>query len=502
LRRLLQTLRERARIVLLGLALTLAAALIYLLTADKVYEAQADILATPVPNSQAVLSTIGVLTESGDPTLDVETAAQVVNSRAVADRAARRLGGGISGATLLDSVTVEPVPESNVVAVVAKGPSPEAAQARANAFASAAVAERRKDIRDNIDALLPRLQDDLSSASGTAAESLSSLITQLGGIRASGNATIQVEAEASPPSGPSSPHTALVLVAALLGGLGIGLAAAFAVQVLDPHLRREEQLRDLYGLPILARVPRDRSGIGPLVAGRVGQPTREAYRTLRATLVAGRERRGGLGSILVAGSGAAEGKSTTAINLAAALARPGNSVILVEADFRRPSIGKAIGVSPPQGNGIISVLLERVPLSDALVPVANLDLRLLMAEQGGTEFAELLSLPAAIRLLNEAGGLADYVVIDSPPLSEVADALQLARQVDAVLIVAKLGRSRLRKIRELGELLAANAIRPAGFVLIGVPPAREADGDQVRDDEGAPMRAARARPPAGPVTTR
>jgi hypothetical protein len=71
-----------------------------------------------------------------------------------------------------------------------------------------------------------------------------------------------------------------------------------------------------------------------------------------------------------------------------------------------------------------------------------------------------------------------------------------------VLIVAKLGRSRLRKIRELGELLAANAIRPAGFVLIGVPPAREADGDQVRDDEGAPMRAARARPPAGPVTTR
>ncbi len=72
-------------------------------------------------------------------------------------------------------------------------------------------------------------------------------------------------------------------------------------------------------------------------------------------------------------------------------------------------------------------------------------------------------------MLEEAEGMADYVIIDSPPLSDVVDALQLARHVDAVLVVARLGHSRINKIRQLAELLAGNGIRPVGFALIGAP---------------------------------
>jgi receptor protein-tyrosine kinase len=72
-------------------------------------------------------------------------------------------------------------------------------------------------------------------------------------------------------------------------------------------------------------------------------------------------------------------------------------------------------------------------------------------------------------MIEEARGLADYVVIDSPPLNEVADALPLARAADQVLIVARLGRTRLDKLSQLGELLAENGIRPTGFAVIGVP---------------------------------
>jgi Mrp family chromosome partitioning ATPase len=93
----------------------------------------------------------------------------------------------------------------------------------------------------------------------------------------------------------------------------------------------------------------------------------------------------------------------------------------------------------------------------------------LTADKTGADFADLFSLPAAKRLLDEAERLADYVIIDSPPLSDVVDALQLAQRADAVLLVARLGHSRISKIRELGELLAGSGIRPAGFALLGTP---------------------------------
>jgi len=470
LRRFLQTLRERLRIVLLVVTVFLVVAIVYLLTASKVYEAQADILVTPVPTQETVLSTVGVITQSSDPTLDVETANQLIDSPSVANRAARRLGAGETGASLLGAVSVAPIPESNIVVVTASGPTPEAAARRANAFAKAAVIDRRDVIAANIETMLPQLRSDLAtSGSEGASHAISLVIADLVAFRASGNATIQVETEATPPSSPSSPRTTLVLVAAVVGGLVLGLAGAFIAQALDPRLRREEQLRALFSLPILARIPRERSGQGPLTPERLSPMAREAYRTLRATVAAASPDEHGPRSILVGGSGPSEGKSTTAINLAASLALAGHSVILIGADLRRPVIAKALGANNREG--VVSVLLGRTKLSEALegIPAYGGHLKVLVDDKAGSEFAELLSLPAARRLLEEAQGLADYVIIDSPPLVDVVDALQLAHHVDAVLIVARLGQSRINKIRQLAEMLAGNGIRPVGFALIGVP---------------------------------
>ena len=126
------------------------------------------------------------------------------------------------------------------------------------------------------------------------------------------------------------------------------------MSALDPRLRREEQLRELYSLPILARVPKEkraptftlgkrRFGIGPrererraLPPGELSAATLESYRTLRTMLAAQRRDDGNSRSILVTGPSPSEGKTTTAINLASSLALAGNRVILIEADFRRP----------------------------------------------------------------------------------------------------------------------------------------------------------------------
>jgi receptor protein-tyrosine kinase len=179
--------------------------------------------------------------------------------------------------------------------------------------------------------------------------------------------------------------------------------------------------------------------------------------------------------LLVTGSTPSEGKTSTAINLASSLAASGNSVILIEADLRRPSIAKALDVVPE--HGIVSVLIESVALEDALVtsPTTGQNLGLLLADYAGGWITELFSLPAARDLLAEARRLADYVVIDSPPLTDVIDALPLTDDADEVLIVVRLGRTQLGKLTQLGELLAENSVRPMGFAVVGTArPGRDA----------------------------
>jgi Mrp family chromosome partitioning ATPase len=96
-------------------------------------------------------------------------------------------------------------------------------------------------------------------------------------------------------------------------------------------------------------------------------------------------------------------------------------------------------------------------------------------------------------MLEEAMQLADYVIIDSPPLNEVVDALPLARAADEVLIVVRLGQSRLNKIAQLGELLAENGIRPSGFAVVGTPRPRRGEYHYFETAEGERKDAKRRR---------
>jgi capsular exopolysaccharide synthesis family protein len=277
----------------------------------------------------------------------------------------------------------------------------------------------------------------------------------------------------------------LTIIAGIFGGLILGIGAAFASNALDPRLRREEQLRELYSLPILARVPKEkraptftlgkrRLGIGPrererraLPPGELSAATLESFRTLRTMLAAQRREDGNSRSILVTGPSPSEGKTTTAINLASSLALAGNRVILIEADFRRPTVGEALGVRARVGIG--DVLLGNVALEDALVlaPPFGDNLCALLVDRADDWLAEVLSLPAAEALLEDAKRLADYVVLDSPPLTQVIDAMPLARQVDDVVLVCRLGSSNLTQLAHLGDLLDQNGIKPAGFVVVG-----------------------------------
>ena len=487
LSRYLEILRERAGLILMTVAATMALAVIYLAVADKQYKAEADLLVTPVQGDE-VFNGLPVLRESNDPTRDVETAAQLVTSPDVARQAAQTLPGTPDEDDLLGQVEAAPVAQSNIVAITATADSPKLAAQIANAFGVAIVADRTRQFHEALDASIARLRDRVDQLPSGVAEDTGGLRDQLArleALRAGGDPTITLETRATPPDNPYSPRPFLTLMAALVAGLVLGVGGAFALHAVDPRLRREDQLRSLYQVPILARIPRDtraktstmgrrRLLIGPrrkrrraLGPRELSPATIEAYRTLRTMLAASRPVTGGGRSILITGPSPSEGKTTTAINLAASLALAGNRVILIEADFRRPTVGEALGARPVVGIG--QVLLGRQQLEQALVPATAVgdNLRLLLVGHADEWLPELLSLPAAGSLLADAGALADYVIIDSPPLTEVIDALPLARQVDDVVVVVRLGASKLTQLARLGDLLAQNGIEPSGFVLVG-----------------------------------
>jgi len=480
LRKYAQTIRERWKLIALTVLVTTLAAALYVGTAQKTYKAEADLLVSPISGQDATLNSIpGLIHESNDPTRDVQTAARLVTTIDVARLAKQKLNTDRSARSLLTDVQAAPVAQSNIVAVTATGSSAVSAQNLANVFAQGTVQNRTNKFHDALDAAIKALKPQVAQLPkeppGTALDPLRQQLSELETLRAGSDPTVRLETQADRPTSPAWPKRNFSIIAGIIAGLALGIGGAFAAQVFDPRLRREDQLRALYRLPVLARIPeesraRHENAIAPHQLSPAGV---EAFRTLRATLTA--PRRGGrqISSVMITGASPSEGKTTTALNLAASLALAGKKVVLIEADLRRPKIGKALGITATRG--IASVLIDGLPLNEALMTSEAYgdNLKLLLVDRAGEWMADQFSLPAAQNLVDEAKESADFVVIDSPPLAEVIDALPLVQMTDEVVIVTRLGRTHLNKLTRLGEILAQYGVRPAGFAVVGVSPTTE-----------------------------
>ncbi len=479
LRRYVQTIRERFKLIALSVLVTTLAAALYVGTAQKTYKAEADLIITPVSGQDQTLNSIpGLIRESSDPTRNVQTAARLVTTIDVARRAKEKLNTTRSGRSLLGDVQASPIAQSDLVAITATGSTAQSAQNLANVFGDAIVEDRTQKFHDQIDARIKALKpqvDQIKEAPGAQPDPLRTQLSELETLRAGTDPTIRVDTRADRPTHAAWPKRNLSIIAGIIAGLALGIGGAFAAQVFDPRLRREDQLRALYRLPVLARIPvesraRTESAIAPHQLSPAGV---EAYRTLRATLTAPRGAAEGPRAVMITGASPSEGKTTTALNLAASLALAGKRVILIEADLRRPKVGKALGISATRG--IASVLIDGLPLTEALLTSEAYgdNLKLLLVDRAGEWMADQFSLPAAKGLVDEAKEMADYVIMDSPPLAEVIDALPLVQMTDDVVIVVRLGRTHINKLQRLGEILAQYNIRPAGFAVVGVSPTTE-----------------------------
>jgi Mrp family chromosome partitioning ATPase/capsular polysaccharide biosynthesis protein len=471
-KRYVRTVVEHAWLVTLCVVVCVAGTAVYVATAPRKYRASSEMLISPIPADTTTLVGLPVLFSSGDPTTDVLTASSLVTTPQVAASVVNTLGLDESPGALLGDVTATPVGASNLVSVTATASSAARAKRIANAFPAAVIATREAALHLAINAILPSLQAQaaklpraLRGQPGTVQDQIDQLET----LATRPDPTMTLVAPAVLPTSPYTPRVKLSILAGLFGGLILGICAAFAYQALDPRLRREEELRELFRIPILAEIPRERSrgsrSRRPILPTELSFGALEGYRTLRTTLAAragGRPR-----AYLMTGSSPAEGKTTSAIGLSVALAQGGSRVILIEADLRRPTIAQALDL--PVRYGTEDVITGHVELAEALT-TAKFDgwpLQVLAVGQPGTALADRLSPAVAKHLVDQALELAEYVVIDSPPLADVSDALPLASVADEVLIVARMGESKLSKLSRLQDMLANQGIYASGFVLVG-----------------------------------
>lgn len=482
----------------------------YVLQAKPSYTATAEVLVSP--------ATQGPLNMPSQPNLlvNMSTEQAVAQSAPVVAGAAKILQVPAEQlqveSTSRLSVAV-PV-GSDVLQLTWQAGTATAAQAGARAFASAYLAYRHNELSGTISGLekilrkqVATLQKQITSVSAelstmpATSASHQSVVVRLGQLTsqltkansqlaslptydASGG---QVIGSPLPPS-PSGLGRSVILALGVLLGLILGLVLAFVRDVFDDRIRDAEQMERKLGASVLVQMPTSAgdpaAGDGPAksrptasradASRRIADPrTAEAVRTLRATLaaIAGRGR---LRTVLIVAADGSISASRIVAELGAAIAESGRRVLLMAGDVRGSTLAGTFDL--PDGGGLTDLIagesdpvtLTRYPRQFAGFPLPSSFARRLAVITGGSRAPQsVLDSASMMRLLSGQVEAYDFVLLDCPPASVAGDVVALATYVDSVIVLARVGRSKGRVLKDLRRRLERVDAQVIGGVLIG-----------------------------------
>jgi capsular exopolysaccharide synthesis family protein len=295
--------------------------------------------------------------------------------------------------------------------------------------------------------------------------------------------SVHIIDQATPPLHPISPNRRRNIAVGLLIGLILGITLGFVQEALDSSVRSTEEAERIVNAPALAVIPSEgdghrrrelrpagrplshvgSEGVGLAVVKRPSSVVAESFRSLRTSVLLSTSPRPPQ-SMLVTSPQVGEGKTSITSNLATSLAQRGGDVLIVDADLRRPCIAKTMGVANEKG--LSSFLTGAHSLDEVLVKYEHVpNLWILPAGPRPPDPAELLSSHMMENTLKELMKRFTHVVIDSPPLLLVTDAVILSAMVDGVILVVSCGATTRGALSRAHRILENAGSRVLGMVL-------------------------------------
>ncbi len=289
-----------------------------------------------------------------------------------------------------------------------------------------------------------------------------SLTTALSGQLRPNN--VRIIDQALPPSIPARPRKALALLLGLVGGVGLGILGAVALESLDQTVRTQSDLEHKLGLPFLGEIPLWRPTQGgsatSLLTSAVPTPASRAFRDLR-TVVGLANQRDADPFLLVTSTTELEGKSFVATNLAVALSQFGQKVLIIDADLRR-------GLGEAGAQGLSDFLSGRVDDPHSILTATDVpNLQSIAAGTSCQNASELLQGRRLAELVEWARGRFDRVIVDCPPVFPAGDVLSWGRLIRRSILVSRCGRTPMPLISLACSRLSAGGIDLVGSVLNG-----------------------------------
>jgi len=503
----LRVVRERLAVIVVIVILAVGLTLFYSIRQTPMYSATSQVLRQTAALDQTLFGTS--VFQYQDAQRQLQTGADLIKTRAVAEMVKKELGSRRSVGNLLQMVTATTANQTDIIRITAESPDPTEAADVANSFARQFINYRQEKNRAVLAAadeqVVSELEnmnaEELASERGVTLTRKHEELRILLAMQTGGFEFIQ---EANVPSSPFSPRPLRNTGFALAGGLILGLLLAFFLEYADKRIKDEEALEAVMGLPVLASVPmvgkkwsrRSRQRPRMLIeSADTKSPFAESFRMLRSNLSF--FRRGEDTQTLLITSGLPEeGKSVTSINLAVSLALSGARVILIEADLRRPMLRHYLNLENDLGLSTVLAGASTFEESLQMIPFPHGGARFGDGSRG-TRFettmakgvlclpsgplppnpAELLSAPRMKETLHTATTLAEYVIIDTPPILLVSDALNLADWVDGIIVAVRLKKTTHEEARNITTILKRSGGRTLGVVANG---ARERRRDYYR----------------------
>jgi tyrosine-protein kinase len=468
------SIRTHLRLVLVVVAVAVGASIAWLVVHSPTYSASAEVFVSPLPQDEVAFLGVPVVRDAGDPTRTIQTAAALVDTRAAADAAAKQLGPPWTGGQVKAVVDVKPLGQTNILSIAATAGSADLAARLANVYATTALAVRKDTVQRLARRAIPSLRARLRGldAGSTGAAELQRQLNRLEALSRGPDPTLALAQRASPPSAPDGAPAYMVVALALLAGAVLGTGSALLIDTLTPdRVGTEDELLSLLPAPVLARLPRLNRRQRKLGMVEQNPMMREALRTVQVQLnLRGGRRR----TVLITSPSPADGKTTTAVAFGIALADGGARVILIDADVRRAGPHSSswhaqrpedtvpettAGARPTRPDSGFGRLLRPVP--------GHPSLQLIDASDLGLDSADERSLTRLTDILRRAAERADYVILDTPPLGVVSDALPLLEHADDVIIVSKLRWTKRIHTEVTRELLGRAGVEPTGLLVIG-----------------------------------